>query len=113
MRIHVRKLIGRLTILAVLVSCQSEREETRAVTLGSLLDEMVSAEADTRFPDPPFTTKHVSSHDPRSVIPGVPSWHANRDNTGFVRYEANNGRVEKVLFVENGPGVITRVITSL
>ena len=112
MRIHVRKLIGRLTILAVLVSCQSEREETRTVTLGSLLDEMVSAEADTRFPDPLFTTKHVSSHDPRSVIPGVPSWHANRDNTGFVRYEANNGRVEKVLFDEKGPGVITRVITT-
>lgn len=46
------------------------------------------------------------------MIPGTPSWHANRDNTGFVRYEANNGRVEKVLFDEKGPGVLTRILTT-
>jgi hypothetical protein len=53
-----------------------------------------------------------TSYDRRSVIPNTPSWHANDDGSGFVRYEANNGRVEKVLFDENGPGVITRIITT-
>ena len=76
------------------------------------MEEMVSVEAEPCFPVPFFTTKHVSSYDRRSVIPGTPSWHANRDNTGFVRYEANNGRVEKVLFDEKGPGVLTRILTT-
>ena len=89
--------------------CSSGRD---FITLESLMEEMVSVESEPCFPAPVFTTKHVSSYDRRSVIPGTPSWHANRDNTGFVRYEANNGRVEKVLFDEEGPGVITRILTT-
>lgn len=101
-----------LFLSLLLCSCQEGAKEAAPITLDSLLDEMVSVETDVCFPDPLFTTKHVSSHDPRSVLPGTPSWHANRDNTGFVRYEANNGRVEKVLFDEKGSGVITRIITT-
>lgn len=82
------------------------------INLESLMDEMIDVEAEPCFPAPTFTTKHISSYDRRSVTPGTPSWHANHDNTGFIRYEANNGRVEKVLFDEEGPGVLTRILTT-
>lgn len=82
------------------------------ITQEDFMNEMVSVEAEPCFPVPMYTTKHASSYDRRSVIPGTPSWHANRDNAGFVRYEANNGRVEKVLFDEEGPGVLTRILTT-
>lgn len=98
--------------LMALSSCSSGNDKTNCIALENLLDEMVSVEADVSFPVPTFTTKHVSSYDRRSILPGTSSWHANRDNTGFVRYESNNGRVEKVLFDEEGPGVITRMITT-
>ncbi len=103
--------------LAILFSVCSCREPVyppggNEITLETLAEEMISVEAEPCFPVPAFTTRHVSSYDRRSVLPGTPSWHANRDNTGFVRYEANNRRVEKVLFDEEGPGVITRILTT-
>ncbi|TSJ38933.1 DUF2961 domain-containing protein [Mucilaginibacter corticis] len=73
---------------------------------------MVNKELDVCFPVPYYTSKLQTSYDRRSVIPNTPSWHANDDGSGFIRYEANNGRVEKVLFDEKGPGVITRIITT-
>ena len=51
------------------------------------MEEMVSVEAEPCFPVPFFTTKHVSSYDRRSVIPGTPSWLDKSDNKVFVSYE--------------------------
>lgn len=82
------------------------------ISISSLLDELVNTESDPCYPSPLYTSKLETSHDRRSVIPGTPSWHANNDASGFIRYEANNGRVEKVLFDQAGPGVITRIITT-
>jgi len=76
------------------------------------MDEMISPESDVTLPTPYYAAKQLTSYDRRSVIPNTPSWHANDDWAGFIRYEANNGRVEKVLFDEQGPGVITRIITT-
>ena len=113
----MRTTLFYICSLATILSVYSCKEPVYSsgknpITLESLMEEMVSVEAEPCFPVPFFTTKHVSSYDRRSVIPGTPSWHANRDNTGFVRYEANNGRVEKVLFDEKGPGVLTRILTT-
>lgn len=106
--------LSNLGIMFSLYSCMGSTYNLSrgTITQANLMEEMVSVEAEPCFPTPAYTTKHVSSYDRRSVLPGTPSWHANRDNTGFVRYEANNGRVEKVLFDEEGPGVITRIITT-
>jgi len=93
------------------ISCK-EKQVTEPITLSCLMEEMVSVETDPCFPVPYYTSKQMTSYDRRSVIPNTPSWHANDDWAGYIRYEANNGRVEKVLFDEKGPGVITRIITT-
>ncbi|MDB5158494.1 MAG: hypothetical protein JWR50_3201 [Mucilaginibacter sp.] len=86
--------------------------QQKTITIGTLLSDMVNKDLDVCFPVPYYTSKLQTSYDRRSVIPNTPSWHANDDGSGFIRYEANNGRVEKVLFDEKGPGVITRIITT-
>ncbi|PSR57226.1 hypothetical protein AHMF7605_08390 [Adhaeribacter arboris] len=72
---------------------------------------MVSVESGTIFPKPYYSSKQLTSYDRRS-IPGHNAWHSNDDWSGFIRYEENNGRLEKVLFDEEGPGAITRIITT-
>lgn len=110
---HYTKAISLLILMALLYGCSGNRyREVEPVTLSGLLDEMVSSESDACFPVPYYSAKQLTSYDRRSVIPHTPSWFANDDYAGFIRYEANNGRVEKVLFDEKGPGVITRIITT-
>ena len=87
-------------------------ENDKTVTLKSLLEEIVSVESDPCFPIPFYSAKQLTSYDRRSIGPDQPNWHANDDWAGFVRIENNNGRTEKVLFDEQGPGVITRIITT-
>lgn len=83
------------------------------VTMEALLDEMVSFDAATRFPEWPYTCRQESSHDRRSQTPGTPEWFANDDGWGYIRDEVNSGRAERVIFEEEGPGVITRIwVTS-
>lgn len=102
-----------ISILFALSSCSGNSLDLQPpVTLSSLMDEMVSVESDPCFPDPFYESKQLTSYDRRSVIPNTPSWHGNDDWGGFIRYEANNKRVERVLFDEQGPGVITRIITT-
>lgn len=100
-------LVSSLLFFATAVIAQQN-----TITIGTLLNDMVNKELDVCFPVPFYTSKLQTSYDRRSVIPNTPSWHANDDGSGFIRYEANNGRVEKVLFDEKGPGVITRIITT-
>jgi len=86
--------------------------EEGLITLSTLFDEMVSVESDVCFPLPYYSSKQFTSYDRRSSVPGTPTWHSNDDWSGFIRLETNNGRKEKVLFDEKGPGVITRIITT-
>jgi hypothetical protein len=118
-RISIIKYIGQgkpvfLSLaLVLLVSCKGNQySQAEPITLSSLMEEMVSAKSDPCFPVPYYSAKQITSYDRRSVIPNTPSWHANDDWAGFIRYEANNGRVERVLFEDLGPGVITRIITT-
>jgi len=99
--------------LAFLPSCQ----KPEPITLGSLLDEMVSMEHVFQFPDPYYTCHQASSYDRRSVSPDSANWGANDDGYQgghFIRVDTINDRIEKVMLDHKAPGVITRIwITSL
>lgn len=83
--------------------------ESYDIRMESLLDEMISFDEAAKFPSVAYTCRQESSHDRRSVTPGMPEWFANDDGWGFIRDEVNQGRSERVLFDEKGPGVITRI----
>ncbi|WP_099464193.1 glycoside hydrolase family 172 protein [Parabacteroides provencensis] len=110
------KKLKELVVLVVLfgttiLSCDSPH---KTVTMESLLDEMVSMEELSLYPDPYYTCSQVSSYDRRSVSPSDPGWFANNDGFGIERTDTIEGRIEKVMFDEKGPGVITRIwITTL
>lgn len=88
--------------------------EKNKVTLESLLDELISVEQQARFPEPFYVSGQESSYDRASVAPDRPGWFANNDGFGIIRVDTVQGRMEKVMFDEEGPGVITRIwITTL
>ena len=91
----------------LIIGCASQKGP--GISVGTLLDEMVSRDAMTRFPSIPYTQKQVSSYDRRTVSPDLPGWFANDDGAGIERLDTIAGRVEKVMFDEMGPGVITRI----
>lgn len=94
------------------VSCVSQNEgagATADVSLETMLDEMVSYDTPTSFPAIGFRAAQVSSYDRRTVSPDLPGWFANDDGAGFERLDTIDGRVEKVLFDEKGPGAVTRI----
>lgn len=102
-------MIKRLVFTAlclVAVSCTHFRKE---INLETLLDEMIDRDVITRFPECVYTQKQVSSYDRRSIAPDQEGWFANVDGGGYERLDTVAGRVEKVLFDEKGPGVITRI----
>lgn len=94
--------------LTVITACDSKEK----MTIETLLDEMVSFEAPTKFPI--YTCRQISSYDRLSVSPGSDGWFANNDGYGVIRTDTVDGRFENVLFEDEGPGVITRIwITAL
>lgn len=99
--------LSRLIIAAVMLASVSCRNE-RVITVRSLLKEMTSADALTRFPDPSYKLIQFSSYDRRSIHRDSAGWFANDDFTQFIREENNNGRREFVMFEAEGPGAIVR-----
>jgi len=80
-----------------------------AITLQTLLDEMVDRAALARFPSPAYTCKQASSYDRDATSPDKQeTWYANWDRSQFVREEENDGRREFVLMDERGPGAVVR-----
>ncbi len=80
------------------------------VTFKGLLEEMVSDDEMTRFPSEEYTQHQASSYDRRSVTPDDPeNWFRNDDGWGYERFENKENRLEKVIFEEDNPGVITRI----
>jgi hypothetical protein len=96
-----------IIILAVFQSFTFANAQIYDVSISSLLDEMVSFESAALYPD--YICRQQSSYDRRSVSSGNANWFANDDGGGFIRTEINDGRTEKVLFEDYGPGVITRI----
>lgn len=79
-----------------------------AITLESLLEEMVNRDTIARLPSPAYTCKQASSYDRNSTEPGSETWWANADRSYFVRVEENQGRTEHVLMDVDGPGAVVR-----
>ncbi len=102
----MRDLLFALLLLPLMASCV---KDTAQVTLDSLLDEMISVEESARYPLVPYRCLQVSSYDRSSVSPDSSGWFANNDGYGIVRTDTVDGRVERVMFDEKGPGVITRI----
>lgn len=101
------------TILLVLTSCNGNPSKN-VITLETLLNEMVSVEELARFPDPYYMSLQESSYDRASISPDLPGWFANNDGFGIIRVDTIKDRIEKVMFNETGPGVITRIwITTI
>jgi len=96
-------------VIATSCSSSSNRKVSEVITVETLLDELVSYDMVTRFPDIIYTQKQVSSYDRRSVSPESEGWFANRDGAGYERLDTIAGRLEKVLFDEVEPGVVTRI----
>lgn len=108
----ITKLCFILISLGLLFNSCDKGE--KVITLESLLEEMVSVEELSRFPDPYYTCHQESSYDRRSVSPDDPTWFANDDGFGIMRADTIGDRIEKVMFDETGPGVITRIwITTI
>lgn len=81
---------------------------TGAITLESLLEEMVNRDTVAQLPSPAYTCKQASSYDRHSTEPGSPTWWANADRSYFVRIEENDGHKEHVLIDVDGPGAVVR-----
>ena len=95
-----------LLLLPLMASCV---KDTAQVTWDSLLDEMISVEESARYPLVPYHCLQVSSYDRSSVSSDSPGWFANNDGYGIVRTDTVDGRIERVMFDEEGPGTITRI----
>ena len=83
--------------------------KSTAITLDTLLEEMLDRDNMTRFPESGYTQKQVSSYDRRSIAPDQEGWFANVDGGGYERLDTVGNRLEKVMFDEKGPGAITRI----
>lgn len=106
----MKKFIGLFLSFGMLVletSCSIFQSD--AITLESLLDEMLSVQALTEWPEKEYQQLQVSSYDRRSQNAGNADWFANDDGYGIIRVDTIDGRIEKVLFDEQQPGVITRI----
>lgn len=93
--------------LPFVLSCAWNKDGV--ITVQCLLDEMVDPYSYTELPRTSFVSGMVSSHDRKSVQANTPEWFANEDGFGYDRLEVNEGREEKVLFEQDGPGAITRI----
>jgi hypothetical protein len=97
-------VIMTCVLLVALGSCRNEK----IITFRSLLKEMASPEAITRFPEPSYKLVQQSSYNRKSVNPDSSGWFANDDYTQFIREEENDGRREFVMFEADGPGAVVR-----
>jgi len=87
--------------------------EEPAITVESLLKEMIDRDRIARWPQPEYTCRQASSYDRRSKTPADPNgWFANTDNMdglgADLRWETHQGRREAVMMDVEGPGCVVR-----
>lgn len=82
---------------------------SKVITVESLLDEMVSFNNVCEYPAEDYSCRQMSSYDRLSVSPDKESWFANDDGSGYIRLDTIDGRIEKVMFESDEPGVVTRI----
>lgn len=103
----LKRILCCLSLSLSLLACSGKEKEK--ITMETLLEEIASFDSASRWPAVGYRCLQTSSHDRRSVSPDEPGWFANDDGFGFIRTDTIGGRIEKVLFEENAPGVITRI----
>jgi len=101
----IKKTLVILISLILLAPCSSGKSK---LDLGWFLKELTTADFMAEYPSIPYKAAQVSSYDRASKSPDAPGWFANSDGFGIERIDTVSGRVEKVLFEQDGPGVITR-----
>jgi len=94
-----------LTIMS-LVACPVAAQD--AVSLQTLLAEMVDRDSVAQYPSPDYICRQFSSYDRDTVGVDKPGWFANWDRSQFVRVEENDGRREYVMLDAEGPGALVR-----
>lgn len=83
------------------------------VSFTSLLDEMVNRDSLAIHPDGKYVQLQASSYNRADSPIGKPANFTNRDWNEWIRTEVNQGRTEKVLLEDFGPGAITRFWATL
>lgn len=107
MRVRKGFVVSLVALIASNALCAFAAE---AITVDSLLDDMVNLAALAEFPDPPFTCRQFSSYDRRSKTPDDhDAWFANMDRNQYLRTETREGRTEFVMMDAEGPGCIVRI----
>jgi len=93
----------------------------RAITTGTLFEEMADLVNLASSPQPAFRTVQFSSYDHRSRLPGGPDWFANSDGFGgepipnfekVMKAPDANGVGEYLIADVQGPGAIVRLWTA-
>lgn len=95
-------------MLFALFSLCVNAQSGKTITMGTLLDEMVSVEEGARWPLHEYRCLQSSSYDRRSVSPSQPGWFANDDGYGVMRVDTTRYGLERVMLDTDGPGAITR-----
>ncbi len=95
-----------VAFLAAMMSC-GRAPSSRAITVETLLAEMVDLENLAVRPVPFFKQAQASSYS-RESHKGGEAWFDNRDVGQYVRTEVTDGRKEHVLADLKGPGAVTR-----
>ena len=107
---HSKKNFFLLFLATITLSaCNNDR-----ITLPGLLDEMVSYDESARYPEQPYAVGMESSHKKAdtSIMSGGDYEFTPNDKAYYLRLDTIAGRIEKVLFDQSGPGVITRFSAS-
>lgn len=112
-------LVSLISGLLVLATCVETRR--RAVTTGSLFEEMINLTALAKYPNPEFRMVQFSSYDHRSRVPDGPDWFANSDGFGgepipnfekILKAPGPSGVGEYLMADVPGPGAVVRLWTA-
>tara|TARA_R110002126_G_scaffold22865_4_gene81079 strand:- start:225 stop:1895 length:1671 start_codon:yes stop_codon:yes gene_type:complete len=106
-----------IVLVFFMVSCSEGKNQEDAVSISSLLNEMIDRDALTKFPTKDFRLKQESSYNRASTTPiDTVDWFMNQDfnrknneeDRNYIRIEEVNGQKEWVLMDHQGPGAIVR-----
>ncbi|MBC8869059.1 MAG: DUF2961 domain-containing protein [Planctomycetes bacterium] len=104
---NCRRIVTLLTLAIAFVAADSAAAQD-AVSLQTLLGEMVDRDSVAQYPSPAYICRQFSSYDRDTVGVDKPGWFANWDRSQFVRVEENDGRREYVMLDAEGPGALVR-----
>lgn len=114
-KIRILKLMSAVLVLLTFFELTSCNNVDIAISVESLLNEMIDRSAVARYPQTDFRLKQQSSYNRSSKTPQDPEgWFMNKDynsketDHNYIRIETNNGRKEWVLMEEKGAGAIVR-----